>query len=147
MKKKIFLFLFAILMLFQFFPVDRNNPEIGGDLRADKDVSSIFRKSCYDCHSNETKWPFYSYIFPFSVLVSNHVTEGREELNFSEWENLSDRKKEKKSKEIIEEIETGEMPPMYYSIIHRNTKLTKEEFLRLKEWALKYESDSLKESE
>ena len=66
-------------------PVDRENPPVTGDIGAPSEVDAILRTSCYDCHSNETVWPWYSYLAPASWLVAEDVEHGREHLNFSEW--------------------------------------------------------------
>jgi hypothetical protein len=83
-------------------------------------AEAIARTSCYDCHSNETTWPAYSYVAPMSWLVRHDVDEGREEMNFSEWGRRSAHAAGK-GREVIAE---GEMPPSKYTLIHRDTKLT-----------------------
>ena len=139
--KKFFLFLSVLIVLFQFFPVEHSNPEIQAEIRIGEKIKSVLKRSCYDCHSNETLWPYYSYIFPFSILVSHHVSEGRGELNFSSWENLSPKKKSSRAKDIIEEIESGEMPPGYYILFNKKAVLSKDEIDLLKEWADKLVSE------
>ena len=104
MKKKIIYTVIGIFLLLQLIPVNRDNPKIENDLFAPDDVKAILKKSCYDCHSNETIYPIYSYIFPISILLAHHIEEGREELNFSNWELYSNSKKSTNAKEIIEEI-------------------------------------------
>ncbi|MDZ7777836.1 MAG: heme-binding domain-containing protein [Bacteroidales bacterium] len=123
-----------LLVIIQFFQVDRTNPTIKGEFEAPKQVKSIFERSCYDCHSNETHWPFYSYIAPVSWLVVKDVNEGREELNFSEWDKYNQEKKAEKAEEIIEEIEEDEMPMKIYLITHPDAKLSKEEKETIREW-------------
>lgn len=134
-KKKIIITLVAIFILLQFIPINRNNPPVEADLQAPENIKSILKKSCYDCHSNETHYPIYSYFFPVSVFLAHHVEEGREELNFSNWENLPANKKRKKLKEIKEEVEEKEMPLSSYTIIHKNAVLTAEDIKLLSDWA------------
>ena len=140
-RKTVILSVASFFILGQFIPVDKSNPESTGEIVAEKDVKSIFEKSCYDCHSNKTVWPSYSKIFPISFFVSKHVKEGREELNFSEWENLSLKKKKTKSTEVIEEIESNEMPPKLYLVFHKKSSVGSEELAILKKWALKFERE------
>lgn len=135
MKKKIILILGSIFILLQFIPINRNNPSVEADLQAPENVKTVLRKSCYDCHSNETRYPLYSYLFPASVFLAHHVEEGREELNFSNWEALSNSKKAKKSEDIVEVLEKKEMPLISYTIIHRDAVLTSEESELLIKWA------------
>ncbi|MCC6275251.1 MAG: heme-binding domain-containing protein [Leptospiraceae bacterium] len=125
----------------QFIPVDQENPKPTGEIIVPKEIKTILERSCYDCHSNNTVWPFYSKIFPLSILISNHVKEGREELNFSEWENLSPKKKNKKASEIAEEVESKEMPPLSYRIFHSKSSLADTEIKALKKWSEKIEQE------
>ena len=80
------------------------------------------RTSCYSCHSNETDWPWYSYVAPMSWLVRSDVERGRDELNFSDWERDSGE-----ADDAVEVIEAGSMPPGRYTLIHREATLTAEE--------------------
>jgi hypothetical protein len=86
-------------------------------------AEAIARTSCYDCHSNETDWPAYSYVAPMSWLVRKDVEEGREELNFSEW----DEEMAEEAEEGAEEIEEGSMPLPNYLRIHRDARLSEED--------------------
>jgi hypothetical protein len=85
MPKRIALALLVLLLLIQLWPVERTNPPVSAPLEADPEVVAVLRAACYDCHSNETVWPWYSRVAPLSWQVAHHVEEGREELNFSEW--------------------------------------------------------------
>jgi hypothetical protein len=112
----------ATFVVIQFVPYGwwHENPPVVHDTpwpnaRAER----IARVSCYDCHSNESKWPVYSYVAPMSWLVHNDVAEGRAELNFSEWP-LNDKQLD----DAIDAIEDDAMPPGQYSVIHRNARLT-----------------------
>ncbi|MEJ2720875.1 MAG: heme-binding domain-containing protein, partial [bacterium] len=83
-KMKRFLIVLAVLVVaIQFVPIDRSNPPIGENINAPAAVTRILRESCYDCHSNETRWPWYAYVAPVSWMLSLHVHEGRDHLNFS----------------------------------------------------------------
>lgn len=131
--KIIVIALFGVFLALQFVPVDRSNPPVVSDLEAPVEVKSILKRSCYDCHSNEVNWPWYSYVAPVSWLVAYDVKEGREELNFSEWNryaNDSDMKEE-----IVEEVAEGEMPLGIYLAIHRDAAVSSSELATLRQWA------------
>lgn len=87
------------------------------------ETAALVRQSCADCHSNQTKWPWYSYVPPVSLLVTNHVREGREALNFSEW--IPGREQE--VEEIVEVIRSGEMPMPSYLRMHPEAALLGQE--------------------
>ena len=137
--KKLTLWLSAIIVfgfgVIQLIPVDRSNPPVETDLPASPVVKAILKRVCYDCHSNETVWPWYSQMAPFSWLLAWDVQEGREELNFSRWNRYSPKERTKKVKEIWEEIEEGEMPPWLYLPLHPEARLSAEERAVVQEWA------------
>lgn len=137
-----FLFLFGLLQL---IPVEKSNPPPIAELKAPKEVLEILNKACYDCHSTTTNWPWYSYVFPISVLVTHHVKEGREELNFSNFENLNYEKQMIRWESIIEEIEEGEMPPRYYNLFHKESRLTQQEIQILKNWKEEFQKERKKD--
>ena len=132
--KKIIITLVVILIGIQFIPVDRKNPPVTMDINAPENISSILRTSCYDCHSNETSWPLYSYIAPVSFLLAGDVKEGRKHLNFSEWDKYSSDKQIKLLEEMIEEVEKEEMPLTIYTFTHPNSKLDSNRIKLLKQW-------------
>ncbi len=134
MKKKVAIWTVVVLIvLIQFIRIDQVNPESNPQYdffavsEVPENVQSIFKESCYDCHSNNTIYPWYSHVAPFSWILSNHIKEGREHVNFSEWGNYSMGDKLEMIEESIEEIEAGKMPLKSYVLIHKNAKLTKEE--------------------
>lgn len=109
----------------QFVPYgrDHTNPPVALDAPwPSAEAERIARISCYDCHSNETRWPLYSYVAPMSWLVYEDVKAGREVLNFSEFDRRQDE-----VDDIGDVIEDGEMPPANYTAIHRGAKLTDDE--------------------
>lgn len=91
-----------------------------------KDVQTILTTSCYDCHSNNTAYPWYSYIQPARMFLDGHITEGKEELNFSEFGSYSKRKQESKLKAIVSQVKSGEMPLKSYTLMHQDAKLSVE---------------------
>ena len=132
--KKIIITLVVILIGIQFIPVERTNPPISMDIDAPDNIASILRTSCYDCHSNETNWPIYSYIAPVSFLVVSDVNEGRKHLNFSEWDKNEADRREKILEEIVEVVEKEEMPLTIYTFTHPNSKLDSNRIKLLKQW-------------
>jgi len=126
--------LVLVFLAIQLVPVERTNLPVTAEIQAPSDVSSILRRSCYDCHSNETKWPWYSRVAPVSWLLERDVREGRRELNFSQWRTLAPARKAKKVKESLTEIENGDMPPWYYLPMHPDAKLTGKDKAVLGSW-------------
>ena len=130
---------FAVLALaflgMQLVPVERQNPPVETEVPASEKVRSILRRACYDCHSNETRWPWYSRIAPVSWLVAHDVHEGREELNFSTWNRLSTKKQVEALHESWEEVEEGEMPPWFYLPPHPDARLSAHDRAALRNWS------------
>jgi hypothetical protein len=126
----------AVVAAMQFVPVARSNPPVEADVPAPPNVRAILRHACYDCHSNETVWPWYTRVAPFSWLVVRDVREGRAELNFSTWDRLSARQQIKHLQESWKEVAAGEMPPWYYVGIHPDAMLSLEDRAALRTWAL-----------
>jgi len=126
MLKKILLGAIALFILIQFIPYGRDhvNPKVVAEPQWDSPKTrQLFMQSCGDCHSNETKWPFYSNIAPISWLVYHDVEEGREHFNISMW----GVQKKNKGDEAAEEVEDGEMPLYPYLLAHPEARLTEEQ--------------------
>ena len=135
MVKKILIGVVILLVVIQFFGPEKTNPQVRADLIADVSVKTILKTSCYDCHSNETVYPWYSNIVPVSYFLMSHINEGREHLNFSDWENLDSLKKEKLRKEIWEEVEKNKMPLSSYLKLHTEAELDETQKEVIKKWA------------
>ncbi len=127
--------LLLVVILIQIPQADRSNPPVTGDLQAPGDVKAILKESCYDCHSNETCWPWYSYVNPVGWLVAHDAAEGREHLNFSEWATYDARKQYRAKEEIVEVIDAGDMPLPIYLLMHGEAELTPEEIRVVRNWA------------
>lgn len=125
----------VVALAAQAVPIARTNPPVTRDIGAAADVAPLLRRACYDCHSYETGWPWYSRIAPVSWLVAHDVTEGREELDFSTWDVYRPAKRQKLLREIAEQVTEGEMPPWYYALVHPEARLTTEEKDQLATWA------------
>lgn len=130
--KKFLVILLVGYIIIALIPVDRSNPPIKNEPQLPANVKAIFKKSCYDCHSNEVNYPFYSYLPPASWIVSGDVQNGRKHLNFSEWDN---NKEYKLKEEIWEEVAKGEMPLSAYTFMHPSAKLTQDEKNAIENWA------------
>lgn len=132
----IFIIILLVIIGIQFIEVEKTNPPVTADINAPIEVKTILQQSCYDCHSNETKWPWYSKVAPVSWLVSKDVVEGREHLNFSDWEKLLPAKQRKLKEEIWEEIEEDKMPMSNYTLLHPSAKLDLIKKQTIKKWAV-----------
>lgn len=134
MKVTIIVF-FAIMLLMQIIQIDKTNPSVDKSLEieAPKEVMNVFKKSCYDCHSNQTVWPWYSSIAPISWIIEGHVNDGRRSLNFEEWKSYSEEEKNKQLKEIYRTIYAS-MPPKDYIRMHDKADLSKEEREMVRDW-------------
>jgi heme-binding protein len=128
--------LVVVFVLIQLVPVDRSNPPVESEISTPPDVKLIVKRACYDCHSNETVWPWYSQMAPVSWLLARDVHEGRAELNFSTWQRYSTTEQVKKLKKSWEEVQEGEMPPWYYLLVHRDAALSDADRQVLHTWAL-----------
>ena len=99
-----------------------------------KNIETTLRTSCYDCHSNKTNYPWYSYIQPIRFFMESHIKEGKENLNFNEWGNYSSRKQNNKLDRIVKQIKSNEMPLSSYTLIHKNAVLNKTQKEEIIKW-------------
>jgi len=136
MLKKTIIFLAATLIAIQFIPLEKTNPKVDEaiTLKTDKKVLAILKKSCYDCHSNETKWSIYSNIAPLSFGVVSHVSDGRNALNFSTYKNIDEETKERRFKRAVILIKSERMPVSNYLAFHEEARMTKDEKETLISW-------------
>jgi heme-binding protein len=127
---------FVILLgIAQLVPVERSNPPVQSDVDAPPEVRTILRGACYDCHSHETRWPWYSRVAPGSWLLASHVKEGRGDLNFSEWPVVDFEAREDAMKDIHKQIEKDKMPLRSYRWMHPDARLTDTQRATLLQWA------------
>ncbi len=126
----------VLLVLIQLVPVPRSNPPVTAEVPAPPEVRAILRRACYDCHSNETVWPWYSRVAPASWLVAYDVAGGRDEMNFSTWNLLTPEQRAKKLEEAWKQVSEGEMPPWPYSSAHRDSHLSAQDRAAFRDWAL-----------
>lgn len=133
--KRIGLFLVAALLAIQLVPVERANPPVRSDVAAPPEVKAALRRACYDCHSNETRRPWYARVAPVSWLIAKDVREGRREVDFSEWDQFTGGRRARKFKEIVEQVEAGTMPQWYYVLLHPDAKLSAADKEIILKWA------------
>ncbi|MFA7084936.1 MAG: heme-binding domain-containing protein [Arcobacteraceae bacterium] len=133
--KNTLIIIFAIFVLMQAIQVEYSNPQTDANLemKMPENIHQIFKKSCYDCHSNEVILPWYSNIAPVSWMVSKHIDNGRQTLNFSIWETYTPEEKEKKLKEVFRTVYAA-MPLPAYMWMHEEAQLSKEERATVREW-------------
>ena len=128
--KIIALVFLVVLVGIQFVPTNRNQSEVvpKSDFmlvnNVPQGVQDKLKVSCYDCHSNNTAYPWYNKIQPAAWFLEDHIKEGKDELNFNEWGELSDRRKNSKLRSIISQIEDDEMPLDSYTFIHWDAKFS-----------------------
>nr|AOE05635.1 conserved hypothetical protein [uncultured bacterium] len=131
--KIIALVLLVAFVGIQFIPTERNQSDTvpQTDFMFVHNVPETIQKklqvSCYDCHSNNTQYPWYNKIQPVAWFLEDHIKEGKAELNFNEWDSLSSRRKASKLRSIIKQIENGEMPLDSYTLIHSEATFTEAE--------------------
>ncbi|MBC9794975.1 heme-binding domain-containing protein [Sinomicrobium weinanense] len=134
------LLILVALVGIQFIPTSLNQSEVvpPSDFMISNEVPEhIERKirvSCYDCHSNNTEYPWYSTVQPMAWILEDHITEGKEELNFSEWDDYSSRKKRSKLRSVKSQIESNKMPLSSYTLLHRDAVISEKEKKMLLEW-------------
>lgn len=109
---------------------------------APENVQSILQNACYDCHSNNTNYPWYSNIQPMAWIMARHISNGKEKLNFSDFGSNTNRKQISKLKEIANQIKDNEMPITSYKFMHKNAVLSQEEKTLLINW-MQATADSL----
>jgi hypothetical protein len=134
----------AIVILAQFIRIDRSNPPVRSEISAGPSIQPVLQRVCYNCHSNKTVWPWYSNVAPASWLVGSDVREGRQHLNFSEWGTYDSSTQSHKLHGIAEEVQGGDMPPWYYSLMHREARLSPSERSQILAWTSEAEKAAAK---
>jgi hypothetical protein len=138
--KKIMLVLMIIIVLIQFIRIDKTNPSLTEETdfvnvkHPPEGIANLIKVSCYDCHSNETIYPWYTNIAPVSWWIKDHINEARHHLNFSEWGTYSSKKADHKLKECVEMVQEGEMPLYSYTLMHSNSSLNEDQKHALSVW-------------
>jgi hypothetical protein len=129
--KRASLALLALVVGAQLIPVKRDNPPNPAAnfvyASAPANVRAVFEDSCKNCHSNQTAWPWYSHVAPFSWIIAYDVHKGRKQFNFSGWTTYSPKKREEKLEAVCDQVINGDMPDSKYLLIHRSARLTQED--------------------
>lgn len=147
----LFLLILTGFVIIQFFQPEKNLGEHGSDdilavHKVPADIAGILKESCYDCHSNVTRYNWYHKLAPVSWMINDHVVEGKDELNFSEWGNEDFYDKITSLEEISQETERKTMPLKSYLIMHRKAKLNEEQIEAIRQWATGLGEELLEEA-
>ena len=126
----------AGLVAIQLVQFPRTNPPVSGELAAPAEVKAILRRACYDCHSNETTWPWYSAVAPASWVIHRDVSEGRRRMNLSSWADYAEDPgtRAQKLDEIRKAVVSGDMAPRYYLALHPRARLSESDRATLLSW-------------
>jgi len=125
----------VVAAVIQLVPVKRTNPPVQFEVDAPKDVKSVLQRACYDCHSNRTRWPWYSHVAPMSWLVARDVRRGRKEVNFTDWPNFDFQAQDHLMAGIAKQVDRGKMPLPMYLVMHPDAEITPAERKRIVDWA------------
>ncbi|MEO8042846.1 MAG: heme-binding domain-containing protein [Acidobacteriota bacterium] len=131
----------AAFIIGQFVRPDFSNPAVvesetlGASTQVPQDIQAVLARSCNDCHSNETRYPWYSKVTPFNWFLADHIQDGRREMNFSVWNTYRPQKKIKKLEDLCEQVEQAEMPLPSYLWIHREAVMAEGDAALLCNWA------------
>jgi hypothetical protein len=126
--------LVLVVLIMQLTPVDRSNPPVSGVVAAPPEAMTVLRRACWDCHSNETAWPWYARVAPVSWIVAHDVAEGRSKLNFTTWDAYDAGTRVHKLHEVLEEIAEGEMPMPAYVSMHPEAEVSASDLAVLRDW-------------
>jgi hypothetical protein len=128
----------AAFAALQFTTPPHTNPPVKNDfltlMNPPPNIAAMFRSACYDCHSDETRWPWYSSVAPMSWKIAQDVDEGREQLNLSEWPSDNPKRAWKKMENMSDEIDQKSMPLKKYTLIHKDARLSDDQRNELTQW-------------
>lgn len=141
--KKALLLLLVGFVVAQFFSPKKNQSELSSfepflqETNPSPEVTKVLKESCFDCHSDVTRYPWYDKITPVNYWLADHVAEGKKEFNISAWDKYSTKKKDHKFEELIEMVENKEMPLRSYTYTHPEADLSTAQIAAVVEWAKK----------
>jgi len=144
--KPILIALLALLVVIQFFQIDKTNPphDSAKDFitlqNPPQEVATMLQDACYDCHSHLSEYPWYTNVQPVAWWIKNHIKDGRRHFNFSTWGDYSAKRKAHKAKELVEMVSEGEMPIKSFTWAHPEAKLTKLQRKKMVDWLKTQES-------
>lgn len=145
--KKVIIFLLVVFVFIQVFRIDKTNPPVNKDLdfftikETPRHTAEIIRNSCYDCHSNESNYPWYSNVAPASWMVKSHIDEGRKHLNFSTFATYQVSQQLDKLEGAVKLVQDGDMPLESYLLGHQNSRLTDDQKAELIDYFKKIRTD------
>lgn len=140
MVKKVFSGLFMLALIMQLLQPTKNRAEgeqpndISKVYAVPVDIQNVFTQKCYDCHSNNTRYPWYIHIQPIGWWMASHIKDAKDDLNFSEFKTYDEKRAAKKLAEVVEEISEGEMPLRSYTWLHGDAKVTAQETKAITDW-------------
>lgn len=148
--KKVLIVLVVAFIIIQFFRIDKTNPPLNEGMdflkikNPPENIAKIIKTSCYDCHSNDTKYPWYSNVQPVAWMLQNHIQDGRKHLNFSTFATYDPKKQAHKMEEAAEMVEKGEMPMESYLIMHSDAKLNPQQKAELTKYFKDLQQETLR---
>lgn len=128
--------LILVGLAIQLVPVERTNPSTASVIQPPGDVERVLRRACWNCHSNETDWPWYGHVAPVSWWLAKHVRDGRDDMNFTEWPVGDPDETTDLIEEVGEQIEADAMPPRSYRLMHPEARLDSAERRLLIDWSI-----------
>jgi hypothetical protein len=138
--KKLAFAVILVLLVAQFFGPPKNDGDIASvepflaDTNPPEDVKAILKSSCFDCHSDHTRYPWYNTITPVNYWLNDHIKDGKKHFNVSQWDEYSDKKKDHKLEELAEEVEEKEMPLPSYTWTHGDADLSQDQIDAILSW-------------
>lgn len=138
--RKILIGILVVFVIIQFFKPAKNisAAETPNDIfvhyPANDTLKQLIKTSCYDCHSNNTRYPWYSNIQPVAWFLNSHVEEGKSKINFAEFASYAPKKADHKLEELIDEVKAGDMPLKSYTLIHRDANLNSDQRKAIIQW-------------
>ncbi|WOD44260.1 heme-binding domain-containing protein [Hwangdonia lutea] len=139
--KKVLLALLVLFVIAQFFGPDKNEGDVASmnaflvETTPPEEVKLILKESCFDCHSDVTRYPWYNSITPINYWLAGHIEHGKKEFNMSNWEGNSIKRKDHKFEELIEMVEAKDMPLNSYTWSHTEAKLSDAQIKAVVNWA------------
>ena len=141
LKKKILVGLVLLFVIAQFFSPKKNQSDLVSkeaffvQSNAPKEVQKILNQACFDCHSDQTSYPWYNSITPINYWLNSHVNGGKKHFDISKWSTYSIKRKAHKLEELVEQVEQGEMPLASYKWTHKGANLSSDQIEALVDWA------------
>jgi len=124
----------SLLLVLQLVPVDRENPPVEAEVPAGVEVRAVLSRACYDCHSNETRWPWYAYVAPVLWLVAHDVAEARDHVNFSTWNVYDEDERRAYLDQVWEAAEADAVPLWFYVPLHPDAELSEADRALIHRW-------------